>query len=722
MVQNSTLGSTLQRLRESAGISQTELAGRLPFTASRISRLESGDSVLDRGEASTIARAIGTPEAGDYAEYLARVWTILERPSFDHPCVQTLWAAEEALERLNQLADDPDLKNAFLKHVQSCRTALVRSAEFLQSTEHPVALIGSPGVGKTTAICALTPALRDTHKKDIDKQMVLQTGSGRITICEVHVRRGGEYAITIEPCSEDELRYDVSDFCDQLLNQAKKRAGDENIIGSGISAEMERMLRNMTALAIKKKKLPDGKYEREDPAVALLDDYPSKEELLIQIYARLNMSRRRRTAASYPRGYSGSAKDWLSKTFAEINFGHHLEFSIPKRIEVWIPRDVLGSCDLSVSLIDTRGIDEPSAPRRDLQTYLDDPRTVIVLCSGFEDAPSATVQAVIERATEGGLRRAIVNRGLLLILPREDQEEKVLSELSGEPVGDAHEGREIRLEQVQGTTLADLGVSNLPVEFLNVQRQEDCERVRLAVRSKIDRIRQSVMDQVDSLIRTVRQLIENKEDEQVRAVFDQATRPLLTWLANNGTLAGSMSRVDGGLLEDMDGLRYASSLRASVNRLGNWHRFDYWASLGDGTRRIVVGRSTVQITKLRGILETQLNDEQLSDAHDFLRHFEFQVDEAEAAFYVGVSQLGETGCSSLLRADHSYWQQCQDRWGGGSGYKSDIRGWTDAWFSSSTREAMQQFIADEVDRRWADMIDALAQHMEPSTVSAPTAG
>ena len=62
-----------------------------------------------------------------------------------------------------------------------------------------------------------------------------------------------------------------------------------------------------------------------------------------------------------------------------------------------MPTRVLGSEDLDVRLIDTRGVDEPSAPRRDLQAYLDDSRCVIVLCSKFGDAPNAATLAVLEQ-------------------------------------------------------------------------------------------------------------------------------------------------------------------------------------------------------------------------------------------------------------------------------------------------------------------------------------
>lgn len=719
----SDLGRALQRLRENGGQSQADVSGRLAFTPSRLSRLESGELSLTADEAASIAVAIGTPEARTFAASLKWEWRVLEAPGFDHPSLSTLWEAEKAIQRLDALRDDPDMKNAFLKQVESCRTALVRASKYLASTEHPIVFVGSVGVGKTAAICGLADQLRDSAEADLNRQMVLPTGSGRTTICEVHVRGGTEYAITVEPCSDEEIRHHVADFCEFLLNQTDRRTGTESNDGGGISAEVERAIRNMAGLTVKKTKLPDGKFSREDPALALVAQYPNKDELMVEILARLNLAKRHRTSVVFPKTSSLPPMKWTARSFTEINSGRHAEFSLPARIEVSIPGELLDTRDLIVRLIDTRGIDEPVAPRRDLQAYLDDDRAIIVLCSGFEDAPNAAVQAVIERASAGGLRKDFLTRGLLLILPKLGVERAVLSEATGEPVSDADEGREIRLEQVRTTTLTNLGARDLPTTFLDVRREDDCRRAKEFIRQRIEHVRSIARSQIEALVQTVGQLIENKADEQVRAVFAQATKPLQTWLQTNRTLQGEMERVNVALLEEIDGLRYASSLRASVNRRGDWHNFDYWHGLGFGARREVVERSKDQLLKVKGILENTLKDEDLDEAHSFLRHFDSQIDEAMATYFVEVQQLGETAFAEQLRGDHAYWQECQNRWGGGPGYKADIRRNTATWFGNDIREARHEFIDAEVQRRWEQMIDKLAAqlHQEPVRVQAKAA-
>ena len=217
-------GPAIQHLRESAGLSQAQLAKQLPFTASRISRIETGELGLSNDEAQQLALAIGTEPAKAFAEYLGWQWKILEAPGFEHISRDVLWKAEQAMQRLTELTDDPDLKNAFLKQIDSCRQALERAANFLLSTELSVVFVVSPGVGKSTVVCALSEGLRDTGAASLKEQMNLPTGAGRTTICEVQVRRGGEYGIVVEPCSEDELRYHVADFCEHPAGSEQRPA------------------------------------------------------------------------------------------------------------------------------------------------------------------------------------------------------------------------------------------------------------------------------------------------------------------------------------------------------------------------------------------------------------------------------------------------------------------------------------------------------------------
>src|SRR5207302_8602371 len=99
----------------------------------------------------------------------------------------------------------PELKNAFIQQIKSLRGALERIEGQLPSTDHPVVLIGPPEVGKTTVGCELTGLRRMGGDLDLDEQMALQTGGGRVTISEVHVKNGSDYTVSVDSCTVEEV-------------------------------------------------------------------------------------------------------------------------------------------------------------------------------------------------------------------------------------------------------------------------------------------------------------------------------------------------------------------------------------------------------------------------------------------------------------------------------------------------------------------------------------
>ncbi len=693
MNENEQIRSILMQLREKAELSQAELAERLKFTASRVSRLESGDTELTLEDAEQLAMAIGTDGAKAFAEYLKMKWEILERPGFNHVNLTALRKAEQTLQLVAKLESDPELKNAFVQQIRSCRQALERAANALLSTDHPIALIGAPGVGKTTVICTLAELRNFERDEKLDKQMALQTGGGRQTLCEVHVKNGGEFNISIDPCSPEEIHQYALEFCGDLLDELNPEKTNSRE-GPGLSAEADRAIRNMTGLTVKHPKGADGKSLKDEAGKVIKDDlaldlakaFRKKEDLVIQVLTRMDLPRRSRTSISLPKESSPTGLEWVSKRFSEINYGRHPEFSLPRRIEITVPKRVLGTEEFDLRLIDTRGVDELTAPRRDLQTYLDDPRAAIVLCSSFKDAPEASVQAVIERAVQGGLKDELLHRGVLLVLPGDDEECALRDQGTGELVANAHEGREIRREQC-GQTLHAFGFRDLAVHFADVRLSEDCEQLKLALVKKIKSMRRRQEQEIDFLAGTIERLISNRKTEETRAVFNEATKALRNWFASAKGLPLADIKVQNELIGDMDKLRWASSLRASVNRRGNWDNFHYWHGLGFGTRRESVVRVSKHVEQLKVLIESVLRDQDLSLAHDFIRHFGNELEKVVGDYYQWTQVLGEGVFKGQLGEDSEYWRKCQERWGMGKGYKLDVSQWTSAWFDTDDQKS-----------------------------------
>ena len=716
MSENESTRKTLVELLVKAdGLTQAQLAERISFTPSKLSRLLSGETELTEDDAVLIAEGIKTDQAMEFAEYLKQKqdWRITDAPRFNHVSRTSLWKAEKALQDLEDLKANPNLRSSFKQQIESVSGSLKKCADRLGSIEHPVALMGPPAVGKSTIACVASGLRRDGEiedPEDLDRTMGLQTGGGRVTICEVDIRNGSEYGISVEPCSVEEVQQFVSEFCDDLL-----RKEDPNQEGSPedsrIPSEIERAIRNMSDLPWPRKiKTESGTLQKEDEARKLAREFPKKADLLVQILAKMNMPRRIMTSLTFPRGTPTPGVEWVYKLVGQINYGHHSDFSLPQRIEITVPTRILGAEDLDPKIADTRGIDEPFAPRRDLQVFLDDERCLVVFCTRFGDAPNGSILALIDRALRSGLRQSLVNRGLMLVLVERKEDQKLRDPATSLRVKTSEEGRDIKAEQIQSTLLHH-GIQDLELLFVNVAEESDAEALRNVLAEKIRQIRRRFEAQVDELVAATTELIANSKDEESQALFELAMAPVREWIAAHGHLPGEVPDVQSYLLTEMGNLRYVSSLRASVNRFGAWGRFDYWLGLGTGARTAVVSRYEGPLKELKGLVSSAAANEQFSAVRNLIKHFMSELEKAESAYQLWAEWLGSTAFKAQLKEDPRYWTECKERWGQGPGYRDDVQEKTSEWFNVEEHQKRRDFIEAEIQKQWTAILTKLSESL-----------
>ena len=175
--------------------------------------------------------------------------------------------------------------------------------------------------------------------------------------------------------------------------------------------------------------------------------------------------RRSRRDAWYETDSGVHRMHWLQKLFAEVNNGRNPEFTLPQKIEVLVPESVLSSSDYSFQIIDTRGISQDSyAARQDLESHFDDPRTIVVLCSTFLQAPEVNVQTLLRRAKEAGLKD-VESKTIVLVLPHDDEASKV-KDNAGSYVETDEEGYELKGDAVN-LSLTQMGFGQITTLFFN---------------------------------------------------------------------------------------------------------------------------------------------------------------------------------------------------------------------------------------------------------------
>ncbi len=703
------LGRHLMQVRERADVKQAELAKRVSLSQAVLSRIESGERAVSLQEVEDILAQLATPEASELSKALQRSWEVLPRPPLDHSDQDLLWEAEQAARELVALGRQPETPQAFEKRLNEYVEELRRGAALLLKRDHQVAFIGSIGVGKSTAICRMTGL--EAAREDGTMVPVLETGGGGITVCEVHLRTGPDFGLIIEPRSDDEIRQDVADLADHVLkgSMVLDEDGPGSSESQGISKEVARALRNMAGLAVQRPKGADGKRTTIDPAKLLAEQFPGQREFVVEVLSRMELHRRDRRDIWYDTASGQSPKAWLREVFGAINNGRNSEFTLPKRIEVVVPDKLLDASELTVRFIDTKGIDR-NAAREDIEIHFDDPHTLAVLCSGFNNAPAAEARLLLERAKDAGNRGLEVSAALM-VLPRPSEALAMKDDATSTPVESTEEGYELKAEQVS-LALEPLGLQSLGVGFYNANEDAASSAQGFLV-ERLVKARASFRTRIQNATVGARALLKNHGEERIHAVLRDASDTLRTWATMNATVPTVNAHVQESLVAQIQ-VAYASTVRAAVRREGEWTQLSYSHHIGYGAKRLAVIALEKAVENFSGHCKILAATPRYADASDLI----FQAERVLTLSYDDllrkVQLMGQTVFKDALKADPLFWQACMAEWGQGPGYKSRVAGRNRDWFDSEARRKLEDELKALIAREWARALEGVTELLEPA--------
>ena len=195
--------------------------------------------------------------------------------------------------------------------------------------------------------------------------------------------------------------------------------------------------------------------------------------------------------------------EWLKSQFHRINAGNHPEFTIPRRIHVFVDGPLIpGRGDVALNIVDTKGIDETVA-RADLEKHIGESHTVLILCSGFNEAPGTETTGLLRRAREAGIESARL-QGVVLGLPKFDEALQMLDD-AGEPVESIEEGYALKTGVVEETVHQSLGFTNCSVRFFN-SHEDDPMDVREDLNKRLHMVFDGYRNAVRELVESAKAL------------------------------------------------------------------------------------------------------------------------------------------------------------------------------------------------------------------------
>lgn len=647
--------SLLKMAREKADMSQTQLSTVLKVSASVVSRLESTE-FADAKMAERYLSSVGTDLAKEIVKYYELIWRFTERPPFMHSEREILWSAEQALQTLENFEKSPQFDAILQDPLSKLMSRIKTETDFIRHLEHGISFVGDIGVGKTTALSFVTNLI--AADKSGEYKSVFPTGSGRTTVCEVAIKIAPTFGIAVDSLAEEEIRRLVSDLVVGL------KTGK-----NGLPSELERVIRNMAGLprVTKRSKTLSEKPKTVDPLKDMIAAEEDTDQIIADVISKMKLDARTEAQMIL----SERAEDsigWLATNIAKINYGQHSSFSVPQRITVLLPLEALRETPYHLSVIDTKGV-EGTTQRPDLKVQIDDPRTVIVLCSKFSDAPGGTPISIMREVVDSGSDALDEERICLLVLPREDEALKIIDD-SGCTPNNVDEGYAVRETQIE-QQFASEGLPVVPVNFFNIGN-DNPEDIWTWLTSMIGRVRENKATRVTRLIGAAHDLVTNSDiakTRQARRTIDETMKSVAERFQQ---LPGVIRHAHLNLVAESK-KAHQSSIAASINRRGNWGNFQVNHILGVGVKMDANKRTQDSFIRIdEQIVGLKAKYVHLLDIKQFLESLQDDLAEWKQEFLNKAALTGRISFAGHLKGADQLWSDCEQRYGEGIGYRIDI--------------------------------------------------
>jgi transcriptional regulator with XRE-family HTH domain len=715
--QKHRIGVAVARLRAEAGVTQAVLAEKSGLDQSRVSRIEKGEVVAsaDIDRVLDALHALGATKASEFKEYIDREWEHIEPPSFWNPERTCLEITEETLDEIATFLADEDRPWPLRRQIERQQDSLLRAASFLGRLNHNIAFIGDMGVGKSTAISFIfdllvPPSLAD---KAINRP-VLETGAGGTTICEVHVKGGPEFGISLLPMSDAEMREIVSDFCAAKwgVHTSEQRAAGESV---GVSREAERAIRNMSGLG-RKRETVDGKIIYNDPAVDLAKSSSSEDEFRTRVLALMNLDNRTQRELWYDSSTRKHPMEWITETFKAVNNGRLKDVPLPNSIDLLIPNFGRMCGELDITVIDTKGVDDV-AVREDLDHRLKDPRTAVVFCSRFNDAPGTSARVLLQHMRQTFSERFDTGKVSILALPR-SEEARAMKDDTGEQALTDAEGYVLKRMQVSSELSAE-GLAGVPMLFYNVEA-DDAGAIRSDLFGQLSRMRKGVAERLFDLCAASQDIIKNHEAQALNTAIEEVANRLNTFLKGNRGLGAREQLAHVDAINTIKGVRYASTLWASARRSGDYSGLNVVHLVGVGAARDARLRSEKWFNSLDAFLNSLKADEGLELANRSIDQIAASASASKRAFLEAV-QLGGVEVYREPLSQSAIWSACASEWGRGPGFKLRVAAHLEEWFAAEAE--LKDLLEQLINRLWDKLVIAplvrLVEESAPEADPAP---
>ncbi|MFA9394754.1 MAG: hypothetical protein ACERJ1_08570 [Halodesulfovibrio sp.] len=577
---------------------------------------------------------------------------------------------------------------------------LMTAKEFLANPNFKISFIGDIGCGKTTAICKLLGL-------EVNNSPLLATGSGRTTLCEVIFKESTQDYIEILPLSACEAKNLLTEFAQSIDQKANKSKG--KLQDRIISSELDHFLRNFLTLPPVKGRTKDNKPFKKDPALDLHNELKGNFDLFLEhILAKAALEKRNTCHFHYLPNQHNSYSEWLKSTFSSINFGHMQDAPIPQQIKIHSTNISLSTSSIAYEIIDTKGVDQ-SIFRKDLTDYFENDNTLLVLCSEFNSAPGTTISNLLATCNEANILSKVVEKSVLLILDRPNDAISV-STINEKTI---EAGREERWWQVQEEFEQQFGLDSLDICFFNAV-EEHGDEIFEYLSGKLESIHDAHQKTVADIEQAVHQLANEAKREISKQQRGEIRKVLAPWIKQARIQSPNVATAFKDIsMEILKTSAHVSSVRASINRQGNWNNFNFYEILALSERKQAASAFRKSHEALQTLLENMLERNDLIQSHQVIGQLLHSIKDRIHNMYSLALEHGRTCYQPNVMQRHPEWTTMQNEWGKGQGYKGRVATQCDNLFSSkANHEKTDKELNKQLAAKWFKLIKKIESFID----------
>jgi hypothetical protein len=372
---------------------------------------------------------------------------------------------------------------------------------------------------------------------------------------------------------------------------------------------------------------------------------------------------------------------------------------------------LIPDCVYDLSCVDTKGTDE-TAIRPDLLAYLEDPRTVTVLCSHF--APDANMIDVLGHLTATGKGAAISERILFMVLPREEEALSMNSE-DDSTIENVKEAYALRGAQIRSKLAKFPGGKDVPIIFYDAVN-ENPKEVRKKLLKKIEGVRAVQATRLKELASATEDLVSKFQEQQAKAAFAQLRKKLQEFADAYHSLPPQAIKAKDRILAAFNH-RHARTVWASARRNGEWDNLDSYQIVGGSANEDAEARSKSAAAALETLFSDLSKDPEFAAIQSHLVVLKNRVAEWKLKFLKKVASRSQEIYRAVLYPDNPLWDTCEGYWKGGRGFRDRVAGEVEKWLQHKDHEWIHEAIDAIIRTEWQDLFIGPIQEQskEPAT-------